>query len=97
MNLMIRYYQASGNSAAKGFELCFDVLEKLGESFPTSLEDAYIKRELTDTNRLLQALPPAALDSLPVMEDKQKLQAMVSLSDPSDPSLFCVWLVCCHT
>ena len=90
MNLMIRYYQASGNSAEKGFELCFDVLEKLGETFPKTLEYAYIKRELTDTNINLQELLPASLDSLPVMEDEQKLQAMVRLSDPSDLSIFCV-------
>merc|ERR1712194_62560 len=39
-------------------------------------EEAYIKRELMETNRQLQELSSASLDSLPVMENKQKLQAM---------------------
>ena len=77
MNVMIHAYAYSVNSAEKGLDLSFDVLHKLGEKFPKSLEDAHIKTELTDTKKQLQGLMPSSLDALPVMEDKQKLQAMV--------------------
>jgi hypothetical protein len=80
-NLMIRYYQSSGSEVEKGFELCFDVLEKLGESFPKTIEDTYVENELTETNQQLQErLTIDSLGSFPVMENKQKLQAMVCVS-----------------
>ena len=74
---MIQSYAYSGSSAEKGFDLCFSVLEKLGESFPKSLEDVYITTALTATSKQLQELLSTSLDSLPVMENGQKLQAMV--------------------
>ena len=77
MNVMIHACAFSFNSGEKGLELCFEVLQKLGERFPKSLEDAHIIKELTDTNKQLQWLLPSSLDTLPLMEDKQKLQAMV--------------------
>lgn len=56
----------------------FAVLESLGESFPKDLDNDSVKQELVHTNSKLQQLLPESLENLPMMEDKQKKDAMVS-------------------
>lgn len=54
------------------------VLEALGVSFPKELNNELIAKELADTNLKLQGI--GSLDSLPLMEDPQKKEAMVRVA-----------------
>ena len=54
------------------------VLEALGESFPKEFNNDFIAKELASTNMKLQGVGP--LESLPVMEDPQKKEAMVRVT-----------------
>lgn len=59
------------------------MLEYLGESLPDKLDKESIERELRDAYIKVQNLP-ISLDQLPIMENPQKKQAMVSNVFASD-------------
>ena len=80
LNVLIQSMSLDANNLSNAFEKSCWVLEQLGESFPSTTDDASIVRDLLEVKHLLerQVQVSGALSNLPPMVNPQKIQAMVS-------------------
>lgn len=80
MNVLIYSLGMTGADVTKSFGQCFVVLQHLGVSFPSAVDDQCIGGELIEIRKCLTQVLPASVSDFQIMEDSQKVNAMVGFS-----------------
>ena len=80
LNVLLQSMSLDANNLSNAFEKSCWVLEQLGESFPSTIDNDSIVSDLLEVKHLLerQVQVSGALSNLPPMVDPQKIKAMVN-------------------
>ena len=70
------YSLCANDSPKEAVKVILEVLEMVGENFPSNMNSAVVLNKLLETQHDLEDIPEDSLTSLPVMKDKQKELSM---------------------
>ena len=76
LDVLIHSLGMDGSSASKSIEHCTSVLTHLGEVFPSPIQNDYIVKELSQTNKCLLDNLPTNIEGMSIMGHPLKLKAM---------------------